>query len=129
MDANELQAGKPMQGTYLSPEDEDWYRLLLAPGASDVLRIEVTPVAGARPELEVRTLQDASLLATFRGNEGLFVRDLSIRLGESASSGADGGLEDAGPPDAGVTQAGYYRYRCVEHPQPPGMQGLVFVSD
>jgi len=27
------------------------------------------------------------------------------------------------------TQAGYYLYRCVEHPQAPGMTGLVFVSD
>jgi plastocyanin len=27
------------------------------------------------------------------------------------------------------TQAGYYTYRCVEHPQPPGMKGLVFVVD
>jgi plastocyanin len=27
------------------------------------------------------------------------------------------------------TQAGYYLYRCVEHPQAPGMQGLVFVTD
>jgi len=27
------------------------------------------------------------------------------------------------------TQAGYYLYRCVEHPQPPGMKGLVFVTD
>jgi len=26
------------------------------------------------------------------------------------------------------TQAGYYLYRCVEHPQAPGMTGLVFVS-
>ena len=27
------------------------------------------------------------------------------------------------------TQAGYYLYRCVEHPQAPGMTGLVFVTD
>lgn len=27
------------------------------------------------------------------------------------------------------TQAGYYQYRCVEHPQAPGMTGLVFVTD
>ena len=27
------------------------------------------------------------------------------------------------------TQAGYYLYRCVEHPQAPGMTGLVFVAD
>jgi plastocyanin len=25
-------------------------------------------------------------------------------------------------------QAGYYLYRCVEHPQAPGMTGLVFVG-
>ena len=106
VDANALQADKPMQGTYLSAEDEDWYRLVLAPGASDVLRIEVTPVPGARPELEVRALQDASLLATFRGSEGLFVRDLSTRLGEGAVP--DAGVGDAGTPDAGVTRAGYY---------------------
>jgi len=27
------------------------------------------------------------------------------------------------------TQPGYYLYRCVEHPQAPGMTGLVFVTD
>jgi plastocyanin len=27
------------------------------------------------------------------------------------------------------TEAGYYIYRCVEHPQAPGMQGLVFVTE
>jgi plastocyanin len=27
------------------------------------------------------------------------------------------------------TKPGYYLYRCVEHPQAPGMTGLVFVSD
>jgi plastocyanin len=27
------------------------------------------------------------------------------------------------------TQAGYYVYRCNEHPQFPGMKGLVFVTD
>ena len=26
-------------------------------------------------------------------------------------------------------QAGYYTYRCAEHPEFPGMQGLVFVTD
>lgn len=26
------------------------------------------------------------------------------------------------------TEAGFYRYSCPEHPEPPGMQGLVFVS-
>src|SRR5581483_10872473 len=78
VDATGLQAGQAMQGTYLSAEDEDWYRLSLAPGASDMLRIEVTPVAGARPELEVRSLQDGALLATFHGTDGLLVRDLSL---------------------------------------------------
>ena len=27
------------------------------------------------------------------------------------------------------TQAGYYTYRCAEHPEAPGMYGLVFVTD
>jgi plastocyanin len=26
-------------------------------------------------------------------------------------------------------RAGFYRYTCPEHPEPPGMQGLVFVTD
>ena len=26
-------------------------------------------------------------------------------------------------------QAGYYRYNCPEHPNAPGMEGLVFVTD
>ena len=27
------------------------------------------------------------------------------------------------------TEAGYYTYRCAEHPEAPGMYGLVFVID
>jgi plastocyanin len=27
------------------------------------------------------------------------------------------------------TEAGYYLYRCAEHPEFPGMTGLVFVTD
>ena len=27
------------------------------------------------------------------------------------------------------TEPGYYTYRCAEHPEFPGMEGLVFVSD
>jgi hypothetical protein len=104
VDATELQPGKPMRGTYLSAEDEDWFRLAVPPGSPEVLRIEVTPVAGVRPELEVRALADAALLASFRGSDGLFVRDLSLRLGERADPGVpDGGVtEDAGEADGGA---------------------------
>lgn len=99
VDATELQPGKPVRGTFLSSDDEDWFRLALPAGSTDVLRIEVTPVAGVQPELEVRTLADGALLGTFRGNDGLFVRNLSLRLGE---------MPDAGVPDAGPVPAGYY---------------------
>jgi len=104
VDATELQPGKPVRGTYLTAEDEDWFRLVVPPGSPDVLRIEVTPVAGVRLELEVRALADAALLASFRGTDGLFVRDLSLRLGERADAGvADGGVtEDAGVADGGA---------------------------
>src|SRR6266436_659298 len=120
VDATELQPGKPVRGTFLSAEDEDWFRLALPPGSPEVLRIEVTPVEGVRPELEVRSLADAALLATFRGSDGLFVRDLSLRLGESPDAGVgdagtpdDAGVQDAAAPpmgaDAGVgAGAGYY---------------------
>src|SRR6266446_570690 len=103
----ELQPGKPVRGTYLTAEDEDWFRLVVPPGSLDVLRIEVTPVAGVRLELEVRALADAALLASFRGTDGLFVRDLSLRLGERADAGvADGGVtEDAGVADGGAQAA------------------------
>ena len=101
VDATGLQPGKAMQGTYLSAEDEDWYRLALTPGPTDVLRIEITAVAGVRPELEVRALADAALLATFHGADALLVRDLSLHLGEA---GADAGVPDGGAPGT----AGYY---------------------
>ncbi|MGZ6142671.1 MAG: hypothetical protein ACXWLM_05000, partial [Myxococcales bacterium] len=130
VDATALQPGQPMQGTYLAGEDEDWYRLeapKAAPG--DFLRIEVTPVAGVRPELEVRALADGALLASMHAGpgEGLFVRNLSLHLGErtstststtsgtnpstSTSTPSDAGIADA-PEDAGTFQppppAGYY---------------------
>ncbi|HET7787844.1 MAG TPA: hypothetical protein VFL36_17865 [Myxococcales bacterium] len=110
VDANDLQPGVPMQGTYLSGEDEDWYRLPLTAGPADVLRVEVTAVAGVRPELEVRSLADGALLATFRANDALYVRDLSLHLGQAPAipdagvANADAGAADAGPPaeDAGA---------------------------
>src|SRR6266404_2675220 len=99
VDATELRPGSPVRGTFLTADDEDWFRLSVPDGSGDVLRIEVSPVEGVRPELEVRALGDATLLATFRGTEGLFVRNLSIHLGEAA---------DAGAPDGGPVPAGYF---------------------
>jgi hypothetical protein len=99
VDATELRPGSPVRGTFLTADDEDWYRLSVPDGSGDVLRIEVTPVEGVRLELEVRALGDATLIATFRGTEGLFVRNLSVHLGEAA---------DAGSPDGGPVPAGYY---------------------
>src|SRR5205823_7183870 len=92
VDATELRPGSPVRGTFLTADDEDWYRLSVPEGSGDVLRIEVTPVAGVRPELQVRALGDGTLLATFSGTDGLFVRNLSVHLGEAADAGApDGG--------------------------------------
>ena len=99
VDATELRPGSPVRGTFLTADDEDWYRLSVPEGSGDVLRIEVTPVAGVRPELQVRALGDGTLLATFSGTDGLFVRNLSVHLGEAA---------DAGVPDGGPVPAGYY---------------------
>jgi hypothetical protein len=114
VDANELQPGKPMQGTYLTGDDEDWYKLVLPPpGPGAFLRIEVTPVEGIRTELEVRALADAALLATV----GPYVHDLSLHLGsETADAGVAnpdaGGADDAGVdasvPAAAPAPAGYY---------------------
>src|SRR5207248_9782625 len=100
--------GKPMQGTYLTGDDEDWYKLVVpAAGPGAFLRVEVTPVEGIRPELEVRALADATLLATL----GPFVRDLSLHLGaaetpDAGVASADAGVaDDAGPGDAAVVDA------------------------
>jgi hypothetical protein len=110
VDATELQPGTPVRGTFLSSDDEDWFRLALMPDSPPVLRLEVTPVEGVRPELEVRALADATLLATFRGAEGLFVRNLSLHLGEAPDAGVQGGAEtgNAGVPDGGPVATGYY---------------------
>ncbi|HEY6050899.1 MAG TPA: hypothetical protein VIZ58_06595, partial [Thermoanaerobaculia bacterium] len=37
VDATPLQTGKPMRGTYLSADDEDWYRLELKPSGMEAL--------------------------------------------------------------------------------------------
>ena len=101
-DATELQPGKPIEGTFSSAADVDWYRLSLpgvAPG--DFLRIEVSiPV-----ELEVRALSDGALLWSKRTQ---FVRNLSLHLGErlapaeAPDGGDDGGFYHLPEP------AGYY---------------------
>ena len=101
-DATTLQPGKPIEGTFSSAADVDWYRLSLpgvAPG--DFLRTEVSiPV-----ELEVRALSDGALLWSKRTQ---FVRDLSLHLGErlapaeAPDGGDDGGFYHLPEP------AGYY---------------------
>src|SRR5207302_1133022 len=57
VDATPLQPGKPMRGTYLSADDEDWYRLELKPSAMEALRIEVTAVAPLTPYTITATLE------------------------------------------------------------------------
>jgi hypothetical protein len=82
VDATALRPGKPVEGTYGWVEDEDWYRVEVRdakPG--QFLRVEVTGVAGVRPELEIRALQDGALLATVGAQnegEGVFLRDLGV---------------------------------------------------
>ena len=96
VDATPLQAGKAMQGTFVSGDDEDWYRLELpSAGATDFLRVELSGLVGVRHELEVRALADGALLASFRASapgEALLVRDLSLKLGAAPQGAAvDGG--------------------------------------
>ncbi len=109
VDATALAPGQPMQGTFLSGEDEDWYRLSIsAPLPGQFLRIEVTGVDGVRPELEVRALSDGALLASLRSagaGQALFVRDLSLHLGEGAANSApDAGAANSAP-DAGAASS------------------------
>jgi hypothetical protein len=77
-------AGASVQGTFASPEDEDWFRVVTtAPKPGQFLRLELTGVPGVRPELEVRSLVDGTLLASLRATaagEGLFVRDLALEV-------------------------------------------------
>src|SRR5437868_2215307 len=81
-DAIELQPGKPVQGTFYSPDDQDWYRLAIAaPGPADSLRVETTPVDGVREDLEI-LLADGGMVGTFRGGS---VRDLRIANPETYS--------------------------------------------
>src|SRR5256714_1321342 len=82
VDATPLQPGKPMRGTYLSADDEDWDRLELKPSAMDALRIEVTAVAGVPAQVEGRALPRATPLATVRGADELLVRDFSVHLAD-----------------------------------------------
>ena len=107
VDATGLEPGQAMQGTFLSGEDEDWYRLSIsAPQPGQFLRIELTGVDGVRPELEIRALSDGALLASMRAaapGQGLFVRDLSMHLGEAAArpdAGAPNSAPDAGAPNS-----------------------------
>ena len=78
VDATPVAAGKPVEGTYGWAEDEDWYRVEVRdakPG--QFLRVELTGVAGVRPEMEVR--------AQIEG-DGVFLRDLSLALGATGTT-------------------------------------------
>jgi hypothetical protein len=119
VDANALAPGKRIGGTLYDADDQDWYRLPLPPPkAGQFIRVEVTPVEGVQPVLEVRAPDDGALLATFTARavgEGLSLRDLSMSLAlrpaaEPADAGlpdagADAGVADGGPPDAGTASA------------------------
>ena len=103
-DATLLAPGAPMQGTFLD-DDQDWYRLEVPTTSSGgVLRVEVSPVEGVRPSLEVRALSDGALLASFRplADGSLYVRDLSMHLDTRTTAPA--ASPDAGMADAGVLQ-------------------------
>jgi hypothetical protein len=107
IDATALQPGARMQGTYGSPEDEDWYRIEVKdakPG--QFLRVELSGVAGVRAEMDVRAL-DGLLLETVRGaavGEGISIRDLAlVSETEVADAGVDAGTAagfDGGAPEA-----------------------------
>jgi len=132
VDATPLAAGKSVQGTLASPDDQDWYKLTAQPRPGQFLRVELSGVPGVRPEIELRALADGALLASVRApeeGEGIFLRDLSL-AGESAPpeppqlrkaaldaggsdsdaaapAGADGGTDartDAGPAPIDGTQ-------------------------
>ena len=109
VDANELAAGTPMQATFTSGDDEDWYRLIIAaPQPGQFLRVEVSAVSGVRPELEVRALADGALLATLRSTgpgEALFVRDLALGLGDEKPAAASAALGAGSAVDAGSAAA------------------------
>ncbi len=81
IDATALAAGKSVQGTLATPDDEDWFRLTAQARAGQFLRVELSPVAGVRPILELRALSDGALLGSFEAaaaGEGIFLRDLAL---------------------------------------------------
>jgi hypothetical protein len=115
-DAQPLAPGVSLSGSFLSSEDQDWYRMTLPADGGQFLRVQVS--APGRPELEVRSGPDGALLASYRAadaGEGIFVRDLALSLGvfdagsaDDAGAPVDAGLaDDAGvPTDAGAADAG-----------------------
>jgi hypothetical protein len=108
VDATPLAAGAAAQGTFFAPDDEDWYRVVAAaPKPDQFLRAEVSAVPGVRPELELRSLSDGALLATFRApaaGEGIALRDLALPLPAPApaEAAADAGGGAAIDSDAGT---------------------------
>jgi hypothetical protein len=90
VDATALPVGKAIEGTYGWAEDEDWYRVEVndaKPG--QFLRVELTGVAGVRPEMEVRDLRDGAVLASVKAiaeGEGIFLRDLGLALGATPTA-------------------------------------------
>jgi hypothetical protein len=113
IDATPLAAGKSIAGTLSSPDDEDWYRVTAAAKAGQFLRVELTGVPGLRPELELRSLTDGALLASFRAaaeGEGITLRDISLsgditppeppQLRPLVDAGSDAGADDAGSESA-----------------------------
>ena len=61
----------------------------------------------------------------------LFSRCVRLLLSSGVNNGFGLAVEKQPGDKAQVTftEAGYYTYRCNEHPEFPGMKGLVFVTD
>jgi plastocyanin len=122
--------------------------LALGLGLSAVPSASAGPSASARPSAAPATVSDVVVGFTFVvGSATMNAPDQMVRihtgdvvewtnLDPVSHSVAFDALPTTlylkKPGDRGsitFTQAGYYEYRCNEHPQFPGMKGLVFVTD
>jgi len=68
--ANELLPGGSVQGLFQTPQDDDWYRLVMPEEGKNILRVDLSGVAGVDTALEICDDQGEKLMYSDSTEEG-----------------------------------------------------------
>ncbi len=68
--ANEIRLGQSIQGLFQPKDDEDWYKLVNSQSGRNIIRIDLTGVAGVNSYLEIYNEKEEKLKESDTGDDG-----------------------------------------------------------